>query len=143
MAGPLRTAEARWGEPIPRGEGSAREQGGSPGGAHAGDILKILHQDRDARERAGIAARGNLSVKLLGLLECEITPKGDNGVQRAIETRDALKRPFDELMRRNAARPHRVGKRAENCLPPAEPIGNYLSERKGYWLADNRRGPRA
>jgi hypothetical protein len=61
-----------------------------------------------------------LSVELLRLAECIIGPKRDDSVQLAVETRDALERPLDELMGRNATRPHRVGKRAENCPPPPE-----------------------
>jgi hypothetical protein len=59
-----------------------------------------------------------LSVEFLRLAECEIGPKRDDSIQLTVETRDALERPLDELMGRNTTRPHRVGKRVENCPPP-------------------------
>jgi hypothetical protein len=37
----------------------------------------------------------------------------------AVETRDTLKHPLDQLTGRNTARPYRVGQHMENCRPPA------------------------
>jgi hypothetical protein len=86
------------GESVPGGWRIVGKQYGAPGGAHASDVLKIFHQDRDARERAEIVACGNPLVEHQCLSECEIGPEGDDSVQLGVETRDALQRPLDELM---------------------------------------------
>ena len=48
----------------------------------------------------------------------EIGSKGDNSIQMAVETRDTLKHPLDQLTGRNMARPYRVGEHMKNCRPP-------------------------
>ena len=74
-----------------------------------------------------MVARGNSCIERPRLVEREICPDGDDSIQPAVETRDALKRPLDELMGRNAARPHRVGEHAKNCFLPLGRGGTTLS----------------
>jgi hypothetical protein len=66
-----------------------------------------------------MVARGNPCVERPRLVERGIGPKGDDGVQLAVEARDAFKHPLDKLIGRNAARPHRVSEPVKNCPPPA------------------------
>src|SRR6266487_5792894 len=38
------------GQPVPGGRRSVGEQRGTPGGAQAGDVLEVFHQDREDRK---------------------------------------------------------------------------------------------
>src|SRR5262249_55063040 len=81
-------------------------------------VFEVLHQERDARERARVLPRGDPLVERPRLADRELGPEGDDGVQLAVEPRDALQRPLDQLLRREAARPHRAGKLAKNRVLP-------------------------
>jgi hypothetical protein len=101
-----------WTEVLNTSPGS--EQRGAPGGAQAGHVFEVFHQDRDARERAGVLPRGDPLIERPRLAEREFGPERDDGVELAVEPRDALQRPLDELPGRGAARPHRAGELAKN-----------------------------
>jgi hypothetical protein len=52
------------------------------------------------------------------LVKREFGPTDDDSVQLAVEAPDALERPLNELMGRNAACPHRAGELVKNQRPP-------------------------
>src|SRR5581483_2341448 len=70
---------------------------------HAGDVLHVLDQERQAGERSGVLAAGHPAVERPGLLERPLGAERDDGVQPRVVALDPRERELYELGRRHAA----------------------------------------
>ena len=81
------------------------------GAAHArrpGDCHVVLHGDRHAEQRAVVAA-ARPPAGLVGLEQRALVEDDPEGVQVAVQARDALERVLDELARRDLTGSHELG----------------------------------
>src|SRR3954447_8719784 len=87
-----------------RGGEAVGEESRAGGGANSGDIDEVLERDWNAVKRAAVVAACDFIVGRSSLRECRFSHYGDKGVQRAVESSDAVETGLGEFERRDTLR---------------------------------------